>query len=234
MYLVSLVGDGCLFIAIALAATTGGSALAWGISFGIAHAFFATIGVAVAVELADKSEVLGSLVAFGGSLVLLRHFFHHRLHHMPGGDCSCEHHHHQSVRFSTIALTSFALSFHAIGTGAVLRGLFDSPSYPLLLSTVLIGALVTGLAVFFLVFLGESERHVITRIMDKTPGVSATILSGISAMTFVHFLTHASLLPEYVESVLLVCGGVASLAVGYIVHERNLGARLVQISPPKV
>jgi len=234
MYLVSLMADGCLYIAIALAATTGGRPLLWGACFGIAHAVYAIVGVALAVELAEQSEILGSLVAFVGSLVLLRHFFHHRIHHQPGGDCSCESHHAHQVKISTIALTAFALSFHSIATGAVVRGMFSGASYPLLFSIVLFGALCVGTAVFVLVYLGEGERHVITRIIDKTPGISAAILSGICVIALSHFVEHLGSLSGAARLAFFGAGALLSIFIGYVVHERSAVPRVVQISSRKV
>jgi hypothetical protein len=106
VYPMTLFGDGCILIAIALAATVGGRPLIWGVSFAGFHALYGIIGMLVAGEIATYSSMLGEVFVLLGSVILLRHFMHHSLHHQAGDDCSCENH--KPIPVSTRAIISTA------------------------------------------------------------------------------------------------------------------------------
>jgi hypothetical protein len=228
LYTLSLIGDGCIVIAIALAATVGGRPWLWGLSFASFHALYACIGMLVAGELTHYSNFLGDLLVLGGSLALLRHFLHHRVHHIVQKDCSCEHHHHTHMSAGGIVSTAAALSLHSLAAGAIVREMIGPVATTVVVSILLVSSAVVGTLIAFIVLIGDTESAPILKKLDKTPGIFATILTGMCCWALFHaleeFITFSSVL-------LFVYGAasvVVSLALGYTIHERG-NSNLVQI-----
>jgi hypothetical protein len=228
LYTLSLVGDGCVVVALALAATVGGRPWLWGVSFASFHALYASIGVVVAAELVRYSDLLGDLLVLIGSLVLLRHFMHHRIHHIVQKDCSCEHHHHSQMSSWGILSTAGALSIHSLAGGAIVRELVGPVSTLTLTSILLLSSVLVGALIATIVFLGETERAPILKKLDKIPGVFAALLTGVCCWALYHTL-HEFLSTSWVVNALYVVASIAiSVTLGYITHERGSSA-LVQI-----
>lgn len=220
LYPLYLLGDGCILIAIALAATVGGRPILWGASFATFHALYGIIGLVVATEISDYSEKLGDVFVLIGAYILLRHFMHHRLHHMAGGDCSCENH--QVMRVSTGAVISMAsaLSIHNFASSAILRRMTGEESTTTLAILLLVVSLVVGALISTIVIIGDKERTQILRALDKLPGIVTTILASICCLTLYHLVTDIIEIPFAAKILFFAAGTVGSIAAGYKVHAR--------------
>jgi len=220
LYPLILAGDGCLIIAIALVATSGGNPYLCGAAFAFFHALYAVLGILVTSHLAHYSEVLGELVVVAGALVLLKHFFHHRLHHGARGDCSCEHHQPQNLSAWQIISTAAALSLHALAGGAIAQPI-TGIEVRLALAAILIGgAFVLGALVSAIVLVGESRRAFILSKLDSLPGVVTGILTGISCYSLIHLLEHLLSVPDTARVILMIVAALVSIASGVWMHSR--------------
>ena len=217
----SLFGDGCILIAIALAATTGGRPLTWGASFAGFHALYGVAGILVADEIATYSERLGDIFILVGSLILLRHFMHHTLHHQVGGDCSCENHAPIQVSTRAIISTASAFSLHSLASGAIVRSISGEIATPMLIGTILFLSLLVGVFIGTIVLMGNVERLPIMRALDSLPGVVASLLTGLCCFALYHLIS------DFLEFSALAMGGsgllsfAISVAVGYRVHQKR-------------
>lgn len=189
LYPITLLGDGCVLIAVALAATVGGRPIIWGASFAFFHATYGLLGTVLAEEIANYSEIVGDLLVLLGTFVLLRHFVHHRLHHQAGGDCSCENHKPLPVKTSAIISTASAFSLHAFASGAILQGLSAQElTRQSLIIIILATSLLIGSLVGAIILIGDKERLPILRSLDKLPSAVTLILSTICALSAHHIL----------------------------------------------
>jgi hypothetical protein len=237
VYPMTLFGDGCILIAIALAATVGGRPLIWGASFAAFHALYGVIGMLAVGEIATYSSMLGEVFILLGSLVLLRHFMHHSLHHHVGDDCSCENHKPIPVSTRAIVSTASAFSLHSLASGAILRGIAGELS-PVVLTSLIVGlSLVVGVLIGVIVLIGNLERTPILRALDSLPGVVAALLSLLCCFSLYH-LTHALYpLSTTLEGVFLCASLAFAFWMGYRVHRhraRPSSAPLTQISSKRL
>jgi len=241
LYPMTLFGDACILVAVALAATVGGRPLLWGASFAAFHALYGIAGILITGEVAQYSEQLGDIFVLCGAIVLLRHFMHHRLHHYVGGDCSCEHHQPQGMSTRGIISTASAFSLHALASGAIVRQMTgDIGTFTLILllvgSSILIGSLLG-----IIVLIGDRERLPILRALDKLPGFVTAALTGVCGLSVYHLGSEfLPMSPTLNWAFVIVTGALASL-LGIRVHYRNgkirateSSARLTGISPRKV
>lgn len=191
LYPITLLGDGCVLIAVALAATVGGRPLIWGASFALFHAIYGLLGTILAEEIASYSEMVGDLLVLLGTCVLLRHFVHHRLHHQAGGDCSCENHKPVPVKTSAIISTASAFSLHAFASGAILQGLSAQELSRQSLAIIIFAtSLLVGILVGVIILIGDKERMPILRSLDKLPSAVTLILATICAFSIYHLLNN--------------------------------------------
>jgi hypothetical protein len=218
LYPLTLLGDGCIVIAIALAATVGGRPLVWGAAFSFFHALYGIVGILVASQIAEYSETLGHVFVVIGSLILLKHFIHHSLHHHAGGDCSCESHSTPKVSTGAIISTASAFSLHSLASGAIVRGMAAGITTQGLIAILLGLSLLIGALIACIVFVGDLERTLILRSLDKLPGLVAALLTALCC--FAGFgLVEASLDNSPVLQGLAWLGAVAaSVGVGWRVH----------------
>jgi hypothetical protein len=228
LYTLSLLADGCILVAIALAATVSGKPWLWGVSFASFHALYACTGMLIAGELTHYSELLGDLLVLGGSLVLLRHFMHHRLHHIVQKDCSCEHHHHTHMSVGGIISTAAALSLHSLAAGAIVREVVGPVSSALLTSILLVSSVIVGGLIAVIVLIGETEGAPILKKLDKIPGVFAALLTGMCCWALYHALEELFTPSSGVVFVYALASVIISGFLGYITHERG-NSGLVQI-----
>lgn len=221
IYPLVLAGDGCLLIAIALVATTGGNPWLCGAAFAFFHALYSISGLLLASSVADTSETLGSVIALVGALVLLKHFIHHRLHHIAHGDCSCEHHHVEPLSTIKVISTAAALSLHSLAAGPILQQMTGISNTPSLIAILLSSAVFVGLLISVVIFVGESRRAMIMKILDNLPGVVTGTLTAVSCYALFHLVEHALTLPDHFDLVFLFLASVASIGVGTWMHTRS-------------
>jgi len=237
----TLFGDACILVAVALAATVGGRPLLWGASFAAFHALYGIAGILITGEVAQYSEQLGDIFVLCGAIVLLRHFMHHRLHHYVGGDCSCEHHQPQGMSTRGIISTASAFSLHSLASGAIVRQMTgDVGTFTLILllvgSSILIGTLLG-----IIVLIGDRERLPILRALDKLPGFVTAALTGVCGLSVYHLASEfVPVSPPLNWAFVIVTGALATF-LGIRVHHRNGKIRAADpsvqvtgISPRKV
>lgn len=232
VYPLLLAGDGCVLIAIALVATAGGNPWVCGASFAFFHALYGILGIALTSQLAQYSETLGEAIVLLGSLILIKHFVHHRLHHGAHGDCSCEHHHPKPLGTLQIISTAAALSIHSLAAGAIIQQMTSIDDSLTVAAILLGGSLFLGLLVSLVVIVGESRRALILRTLDSLPGVVTATLTGICCYALHHLIEHSLQLPELFSWLYVAFSIVASISVGVWMHSR-VGVQLVQL-PTKI
>lgn len=221
VYPLILAGDGCLIIAIALVATAGGNPYLCGAAFAFFHALYAVAGILISSHLAHYSEVLGEVVVIIGSLFLLKHFVHHRLHHGALGDCSCDHHQPQNLGSWQIISTAAALSLHALAGGAIVEQITGLEEKLAIIAILVGGACILGALISTIIMVGESRRAFILGKLDSLPGVVTGILTGVTCYTVIHLIEHLGALPEALEVSLLALAAIVSIAAGVWMHSRS-------------
>lgn len=230
LYPLLLAGDGCILIAIALVATTGGNPWVCGAAFAFFHALYAVAGTLLAAEAAHYSETLGGVIVFVGTFVLLKHFIHHRLHHGSHGDCSCEHHQVAPISSLQIVSTAAALSIHALAAGPILSHMSGVTEQKLLIIMLLSASVAIGLLISLVVLVGETRRATIMKILDSLPGVVTAGLTGIASYALFHIVEHAIELPNGGIAAFILCAVGTSVGVGYWMHNKTASHHhLVQI-----
>lgn len=221
LYPLTLLGDGCILIAIALAATVGGRPLLWGAAFTIFHAIYGIIGILVASEIADYSEALGHVFVLIGSIILLKHFIHHSLHHQSGGDCSCENHEITPASTWAIISTASAFSLHSLASGAIVRSMTGEITTLTLVGVLLGISILIGTLIAAIVFIGDLERMPILRALDKLPGVVATLLAGLCCFSLYHLIDELIEMSSTVKGLGLVVSLFIAGAIGWRVHKHR-------------
>jgi hypothetical protein len=231
LYPLTLLGDGCILIAVALAATVGGRPLVWGAAFAFFHALYGVVGILVASEIAEYSETLGHIFILIGSYILLKHFMHHSLHHQAGGDCSCESHKPPPVSTRAIISTASAFSLHSLASGAIVRGMAADITTTVLIAVLLGLSLLIGGLIAAIVFIGDLERMPILRALDKLPGFVATVLTGLCCFSAYHLLHSIVELAPLANGALLLVSVIASLALGVRVHRHRSQHAAKKVQP---
>lgn len=221
LYLLSIVGDGCILVAVAVAASMGGAPWVWGVSFAGFHILYAILGVIVTQEVAAYSELLGDAIVLVGAVILAYHFFHHRLHHVVKGDCSCEHHHHTSISHRAVITAAASLSLHSLAAGSVARGLLGEMPLPTLMTVLVLGSLCIGVLMGILTQISETKREPLISFLDKTPGIVSTILCGLLLMALFHILRDVLIFSPIFTYLYIGCSTVVALGIGWLVHDRG-------------
>jgi hypothetical protein len=233
VYPLVLAGDGCILIAIALVATTGGNPWVCGAAFAFFHALYSIAGMLLAAEATHYSETLGSVIALLGTLILLKHFIHHRLHHGSHGDCSCEHHQAQPITALQTISTAAALSIHSLAAGPILSHMSGVTETTTLIGMLLGASVFIGVLITLVVLVGESRRAVIMRALDSLPGVVTSALTAIACYALFHLFEHAAEPSSMGIISFVVISALISFAAGYWMHNRATTAMttapLVQI-----
>ncbi len=221
VYPLVLAGDGCILIAIALVATTGGNPWVCGAAFAFFHALYSISGMLLAAEAAHYSETLGSVIALVGTLILLKHFVHHRLHHGSHGDCSCEHHAVQPITTLQTISTAAALSIHALAAGPILSHM-SGVTERATLAAMLVGAsLIVGTLISLVVLVGESRRTAIMKVLDSLPGVVTAALTAIACYALFHLFEHTVEPSSGLILAFAALSAVMCLGAGYWMHNRS-------------
>lgn len=221
VYPMTLFGDGCIVIAIALAATVGGRPLLWGFSFAAFHALYGVLGLILAGEVTTYSERLGDIFILIGSLILLRHFMHHSLHHNVGDDCSCENHKPVPASTRAIISTASAFSLHSLASGAIVRGIAGEVSVPLLVAIMVALSALVGTVIGAIVFIGDLERTPILRALDRLPGIVASLLTILCCLALYHLLGDLYPFGPSERGIFLIAALVLSTTAGYKVHKHR-------------
>lgn len=230
VYPLVLAGDGCILIAIALVATAGGNPWVCGAAFAFFHALYAVTGTLLAAEAAHYSETVGGIIVLLGTLILLKHFIHHRLHHGSHGDCSCEHHNVQPISTTQMISTAAALSIHALAAGPILSHMSGVTNQTTLIYMLLGASVVIGSLISVVVLVGETRRAAIMKILDSLPGVVTATLTGIACYALFHVLEHAVELSTSAVLAFSFLSTLASVGFGYWMHNRSVPQQpLVQI-----
>ena len=227
LYPITLFGDGCILIAIALAATVGGRPLLWGASFAFFHALYGIIGILLAGKLATYSEILGEVFILLGSIILLRHFMHHSLHHQIGGDCSCENHKPPPVSTRAIVSTASAFSLHSFASGAIVSGIAGDIPTNILIIMILGLSFLVGCLISAIVFIGDLERAPILRALDSLPGIVATLLTALCCLSVYHIAHEVLEFSGLGTGAFILASAVVSATLGLKVHRHRININTV-------
>lgn len=230
LYPMTLFGDGCILIAIALAATVGGRPLLWGSSFAFFHALYGIAGILVAAEIATYSEWLGHLFVVFGSVVLLRHFVHHRLHHQVGGDCSCENHKPIPVSARAIISTASAFSLHSLASGAIVRNMAGDVSNSTLVILLVCLSAIIGALIYGILIVGEKERLPILHLLDKLPGIVAAVLTAVCCFSVYHIVSDVWDFSTIGDGAFAVGTAALSLHFGIKAHSKGTHSKPSTVS----
>lgn len=234
VYPLMLAGDGCILIAIALVATTGGNPWVCGAAFAFFHALYAVTGTLLAAEAAHYSETVGGIIVLLGTLILLKHFVHHRLHHGSHGDCSCEHHQVQPISTMQMISTAAALSIHALAAGPILSQMSGVTDRTTLIYMLLGASVVVGSLISVVVLVGETRRATIMKFLDSLPGVVTATLTGIACYALFHVLEHAVELSTPAVFAFSVLSILGSAGLGYWMHTRTVPQQPLVQMPSRI
>jgi len=220
----SVIGDGCLIAAATLAASSGGSALLWGVSFGLAHAIFMGLGYSVTDSIANYSEFFADTVVLATLVVLLQHFIHHRRSHVESHSCSCDHKNHKISR-KMIIFYSFIFSLHALGSGAIIRqGLGSLSTLQILVCALALGTIV-GSLITTSVAATDNYRSLLMRVLDTFPGIVVGLLVfAISWVTF-HMLFEVLGESSYSTAVTIIVSSFSAIAANILVHTKRVDSK---------
>lgn len=230
LYPLVLAGDGCVLIAIALVATSGGNPWICGAAFATFHALYSILGTLVASHIASYSEAIGALIVFVGTLILLKHYVHHRLHHGSSGDCSCENHHTKPISTLQIISTAAALSIHSLAAGPIMTQISGVQDRSDLIAILLCSSILLGLLIAIVISVGESRRATIMRVLDSLPSAVTAGLTALACYSLFHLVEHAFNVPLAAVAAFSLISLILSAGAGYLMHKR-VGARAMQSEP---
>jgi hypothetical protein len=155
------VGDGCILTATSTALAFRWSALRAGLTIGLAHLFYESLGLLLSTSGALRGEKVGSIIAIVGALGLFfcirKHSLH--IHHEHDDGSECHHHDHHDATAPIAALSIlFITSADAFFAGvSIPAGFEDLPRYSLFLSALITASVVGTITGGFLSFAKRKE-----------------------------------------------------------------------------
>jgi len=218
-FLLSVMCDSCVLIAITLAASSGGNPVTWGLAFGISHALFATIGSFVSDWTAEFSHTLSHIAVLCGVMILFRHFLHHEVNHVHEHKCRCDHPSHQAST-GFIWGTALAFSMHAIASGAIARQFLTELTPSLIVSLFVCSGLIVGLFVTTLVSISDKHRSRLLKYIDYAPGITASLISLMAARILNELIADLYTPNQITQNLLYFIYTMAVLGIGLSVHYR--------------
>lgn len=156
------VGDGCVLTAASTALTFRWTAIRAGLTLGIAHLIYESIGLWLTLYSVEKNEQMGLILSLLGSLALLlcirRHSKHLHHHHHDGSECK---HGEPKAKTGPVAALSIVAisSSDAFLAGVSLPAGFKNIQVVSLFISAAITATLVGLMVAtFLLIASKKER----------------------------------------------------------------------------
>jgi len=159
---IGCVGDGCILTAASTALTFRWTAIRAGITLGIAHLIYESVGLWLTLYSVEKNEHFGLILSLIGAVALLfcirKHSKHIHHHHEDGSEC--HHHEHKAKTGPLAALSIVAISSSdAFLAGVSLPAGFQNIPIPALFFSASITATLVGLmTAIFLLLLMRKER----------------------------------------------------------------------------
>ena len=155
------VGDGCVLTAASTALTFRWSAIRAGLTLGVAHLIYESLGIWLTMYSVERNERLGLVLSLIGAIALLfcinRHSKHIHHHHEDGSECN--HHEHKAKTGPVAALSIIMISSSdAFLAGVSLpAGFQDTAPLMLFLSASLTASLVGLMTAIFLLLAMKKE-----------------------------------------------------------------------------
>ena len=155
------VGDGCVLTATSTALAFRWTALRAGLTIGVAHLFYESLGLFLSTSGALRGERIGHVIALVGALGLFfcirRHSSHLHRHHEDGSECHHHDHHTSTAPLAAISIL-FVTSADAFFAGvSIPAGFEELPRISLFLSAILTASTVGGMTAAFLAFANRQE-----------------------------------------------------------------------------
>lgn len=166
--ILTCVADGCILLAVTVAASSSVPPRYWALSFGGAHGILALLGAAAAGALSHEWHVVSHVLAAACAIILLRHLLKHALHDCAAGGCA----HTRGTFLSSIPAvlgTSFALSLDALTRGPIFLSLLSRHSFPTIAALCVVDGLLVGSLIWVLVSAGGRAAQPFTRFRSYGP-----------------------------------------------------------------
>jgi hypothetical protein len=186
------VGDGCILTAATTALTFRWTAIRAGLTLGIAHLIYESVGLWLTLYSVQKNEQFGFFLSLIGSFALLicirRHSAHIHHFHPHGDEC---HHHDFKAKTGPVAALSIIMisSSDAFLAGVSLPAGFQNiPTPSLFISASITATLVGLMTALFLLFAMKKESRM--SLEKRKTFRNATLLA---AYCFVIWLASSSL-----------------------------------------
>jgi len=155
------VGDGCILTAATTALTFRWTAIRAGLTLGIAHLIYESLGLWLTLSSINRSEKFGLVLSLIGALCLFfcirRHSAHVHHHHQDGSKCDHEEHHKKTgplAALSIIIISSADAFFAGVSLPA---GFQQTESFSLFISACITASLVGLMTGVFLLLAMKKE-----------------------------------------------------------------------------
>jgi hypothetical protein len=155
------VGDGCVLTAASTALTFRWTAFRAGITLGIAHLAYESLGLWLTISSGNRSERIGLALSLIGAICLLycirRHSKHIHHYHEDGSACHHQEHHRRTgplAALSIVAISSADAFFAGVSLPA---GFQEVEHFAFFISALITASLVGAMTAAFLFFAMSKE-----------------------------------------------------------------------------
>ena len=159
---IGCVGDGCILTAASTALTFRWTAIRAGLTLGLAHLVYESIGLWLTLSSVEKNERLGSVLSLLGSIALLfcihRHSKHIHHHHDDGSECHHHEHHKKTGPMAALSIIAISSSDAFLAGVSLPAGFQNITTSALFLSALITASLVGLMTATFLLLLMKKEK----------------------------------------------------------------------------
>jgi hypothetical protein len=191
------VGDGCILTAASTALTFRWTAIRAGLTLGIAHMIYESVGLWITLYSVERNEHLGLILSLFGSVALLycirKHSLHVHHHHHDGSECHHEEHKAKTGPVAALSIIAISSSDAFLAGVSLPAGFQDIPVSSLFISASITASFVGIMTAVFLLVAMKKEKamSVIQRKRFRTITLSASYcfviwLAGSSVWHLAH------------------------------------------------
>jgi len=156
------VGDGCILTAASTALTFRWSAIRAGLTLGLAHLVYESIGLWLTLYSVEKNEHFGLVLSLLGSIALLfcirRHSKHIHHHHEDGSECHHQEHKAKHGPMAALSIIAISSSDAFLAGVSLPAGFKDIPVSSLFVSASITATLVGLMTALFLLVATKKEK----------------------------------------------------------------------------
>jgi len=156
------VGDGCILTAASTALTFRWTAIRAGLTLGIAHMIYESVGLWLTLYSVEKNEQMGLILSLLGSVALLfcirRHSQHLHHHHHDGSECHHEDHKAKTGPLAALSIIAISSSDAFLAGVSLPAGFQNIPVSSLFISAAITATLVGLMTATFLLFAAKREK----------------------------------------------------------------------------